>query len=215
MKDRGTWVLVEPNEDDQVLPGKWVLDVKLKPNGDILRLRARWVVCGNYEASGDWEVQDVYSAVANSAVVRLFFWLVAIFDLDCDQYDMVVAFLNASIPDGVRVLVKQPTGYNDGTNRACLLKNALYGLTRSPLWWFQTLAKVLKKLGFELLARESCLFRNRTTGALILLYVDDLLIASKGKAAIEITAKGLEQNFELKALGPVYNFLGIEVIRDR
>ena len=84
LEGRGTWDLVFPEKGDKVLLGKWVLDVKYKRNGEWIRNRARWVVCGNFEDTSCWEVQESYAAVASSAIVRLFFYIVAIFDLDCE-----------------------------------------------------------------------------------------------------------------------------------
>ena len=133
LKDRGTWDLVFPEKGDKVLLGKWVLDVKYKRNGEWIRNRAKWVVYGNFEDISYWEVQESYAAVASSAIVRLFFYIVTIFDFDCEQYDIVTAFLNAKIPKGTRILVQQLTGFDDGSGRACLLNNAFYGLSRAPL----------------------------------------------------------------------------------
>ena len=70
---------------------------------------------------------------------------------------MVGAFLHAIVPDDVEVYISQPTGFEDGTGRVCRLKKALYGLARSPLWWYNTLAPELNKLGFEPLSTEGYL----------------------------------------------------------
>ena len=213
--DLHTWELVFPEPGENVLPGKWVLDIKTDVEGEVLRYRARWVVCGNYEETDQWEMQDIYAAVANSTIVRLFLWLVATEDLECHQFDICTAYLYAKIPPGIRLLVRQPTGFDDGTGRVCLLEHALYGLPRSALWWYQTLTQTLADIGFYPLQHEACLFRNAKTRVLILLYVDDLLIAAPKTTLIDNTGTDLSTFFQLKALGPVFRFLGIEIHRNR
>ena len=42
----------------------------------------RWVVCGNFE-NGEYSPHEVYSAVAHTSSVRLFFNLVAFLDIEC------------------------------------------------------------------------------------------------------------------------------------
>nr|GEX54482.1 retrovirus-related Pol polyprotein from transposon TNT 1-94 [Tanacetum cinerariifolium] len=49
----------------------------------------------------------------------------------------------------------------------------------------------------------------------LLLYVDDILIACKSKAAIRSTKSLLKKEFDMKELGKAKNILGMEIIRDR
>ena len=51
-------------------------------------------------------MEEVYAAMASSTAVRVFFTIVAINDYECEQYDVVAAFLNAKIPDGTIVYVQ-------------------------------------------------------------------------------------------------------------
>lgn len=80
-------------------------------------------------------------------------------DLECYQYHVITAFLNAPIK-GDAIHVQQPTGFSDGTRRVCRLLKALYGLRKSPLWWFEALPEKLKPHGFHPLTSEMCLFRH-------------------------------------------------------
>ena len=75
----------------------------------------------------------MYSATAHSVARCFFLWLVDAEDLECEQYDMVTAYLHSKIPQGIRLLVRPPTGFSDGSSSLCLLRNALCGLVRSPL----------------------------------------------------------------------------------
>src|SRR5580700_2974952 len=214
LQARDTWDLVDRLPDMDVLPGKWVLDVKLNAQGEWERNRARWVVCGNYENTESWAAQDVYAAVANSASVKLFFTLVAINDYECYQYDIVTAFLNAYCK-GETIYVEQPHGFTDGTRRVCRVKRALYGLRKAPLWWFETICEALKKHGFEPMTSDMCLFKNDKLNALLILYVDDVLIAAPSIEGIHEIREILASYYELKEFGEVQEFLGIAIVRDR
>ena len=59
-------------------------------------------------------------------VFRAFFPIAAHLNLEIQQWDIKSAFPNAKL--GEEIYVMQPTGFEDNTNRACLLNKALYGL---------------------------------------------------------------------------------------
>ncbi len=143
-----TWDLVDLPPGETLLPGKWVLDQKFDPNGIWMKNRARWVVCGNKEKAV-YEWFEVFSAVAHLTSLRLFLAVVAIQDLECHAFNIVTAFLNANIPPGFNIYIRQPSGFEDGSGRACKLKKALYGLRLSPILWLETLTTALREMGFE------------------------------------------------------------------
>lgn len=214
LQDRQVWQLTDLPPDAKLLPGKWVLDEKVLPTGEWIG-RARWVVCGNFEEEDSWAVQDVYAAVANTTSVKIFLLWTAILDLECFQFDIATAFLNADIPEGTSIYVMQPEGYEDGTNRVCLLRKALYGLRKSPLWWFKTITPILQNLGFEPLDADLCLFKDEKRRCILILYVDDMLVAAPTKETVFHVKEQLQSVFEVKDLGEVKDFLGFTVIRDR
>jgi histone deacetylase 1/2 len=49
----------------------------------------------------------------------------------------------------------------------------------------------------------------------ILVYIDDIIVASSSKEAVDALLKDLERDFALKDLGDLHYFLGIEVKRSR
>ncbi len=153
--------------------------------------------------------------MVHSTSVRVFLVLTAVLDLECEQSDIVAAYLNALVPAGQKVYVKQPTGFADGTKRVCLLNKALYGLRREPALVYDTITPELRKLGFEPFGSDLCCFRNKDTGVMLLIYVDDLLIAAATKAAIAVVKQHLAGIYELKDLGEVRAFLGLNITRDR
>jgi hypothetical protein len=92
-------------------------------------MRARLVVCGNFEKKTDVET---FAVVVILTMVKVFFLVVAILDWECYQYDFEAAFLNGKMK-ARSVYVQQPPGFGDGTNRVYKLLKTFYGLRDSPL----------------------------------------------------------------------------------
>jgi hypothetical protein len=202
IEKKESWELCHLPKGEKALPTKWVFDPKL---------RARLVVCGNFEKKSDVET---FAAVVDMIMVKLFFLFVAVKDWECLQFDFEATFLNGQMSARL-VYVKQPPGFGDGTKRVCKLLKTLYGLRDSPLVWFREATALMKKAGFEPLASQACVFTGCGNSIWIILYVDDMAIAAATKEEIESIAKILDATFTLMPLGEVDSFLGLEIIRDR
>jgi hypothetical protein len=87
--------------------------------------------------------------------------------------------LNVEIPNGVEYYVDPPASLNKPTGITCRLKKALYSLRYSPLYWFITIKPILEGIGFKSLDSDTYLFRYEEHGILLILYVDDLLVAAR------------------------------------
>ena len=111
-----------------------------------------------------------------------------------------------------------PPGYGDSTTKGkvCKLQNALYGLKQSPKAWFGRFTQTMKTLGYKQCNGEHTLFFKRSSPALLTLlivYVDDIIITSNDSTEIQGLEEQLDQNFQVKRLGPLKYFLGIEFDR--
>ena len=65
---------------------------------------------------------------------------------------------------------------------------------------------------------DHCMYiKTLDDGTLIILvlYVDDMLIARKNKGEIDVLKKNLSINFAMKDLGDAKHFLGLRITRDR
>jgi hypothetical protein len=67
---------VNNNKDTNILPGKWVFNLKCDKDGWILKYRAQWVICGNFERKGISN-SDKYAPVATNTSLKLFFTKIA------------------------------------------------------------------------------------------------------------------------------------------
>ena len=73
-----------------------------------------------------------------------------------EQVDVVTAFFNGKVKS--KAFIKQPEGYEDATERVCMLNKALYGLRESPRAWYEWLDNYLSSLGFVKSEHDYCLY---------------------------------------------------------
>jgi hypothetical protein len=107
-----------------------------------------------------------------------------------------------------------PNGIDVPPSIVLYLKKALYSIKLALYYWFETISLMMQKLGFTPINSDICLFRYVRDRVLVLLYIDDLLIAAKKYNAIAIVAAKLKKVYALKEIGEVKRFLGFNVIRD-
>jgi histone deacetylase 1/2 len=129
------------------------------------------------------------------------------------QLDVKNAFLHGVLEE--EVYMRQPPGYeNKGSPHfLCKLDKALYGLKQAPRAWYSRLSSKLLALGFFASKSDTSLFIYRKLNVTIymLIYVDDIIVASSSQAATDSLFRDLNQEFELKDLGDLNFFLGVEV----
>jgi hypothetical protein len=92
------------------------------------------------------------------------------------------------------------------------LKKALYGLKQTPRAWYGRIDSFLMSLGFTKSKADFDLYFNiENDGPIILLlYVDDLFLTDE-ENLITNCKKKLAAKFEMKDLGSIHYFLGLEV----
>jgi hypothetical protein len=128
------------------------------------------------------------------------------------QMDVKTTFLNGVIEEVV--YIEQPQGFEveDRKTHLCRLKKTLYGLKQVPRAWYGRIDSFLTSLGFTKSKADSNLYFKVTNDELIilLLYVDDLFLTREEKLIIDCKKK-LAAEFEMKDLGLMHYFLGLEV----
>ena len=134
----------------------------------------------------------IYAPTSSLDSLRCVLALAALWDLWLITSDVSTAFMYAEVEEDACDLVLLPSNITfKGERVVCLLFKAMNGLRRAPLLWFYQLQRTVYTLGGED-TFESTLFRISTSKGIILLlvYVDDLLIASQNqKEGEEFLAK--------------------------
>ena len=217
MKNK-TWVLVERNKLQKSIGCKWVFKRKAGIAGvEKPRFKARLVAKGYSQKEGI-DFQEIFSPVVKHVSIRLLLSIIVHLDMELQQMDVKTAFLHGYLDE--TIYVDQPEGYvhEKYPERVCLLKKSLYGLKQSPRQWNNRFDEFMQKIGYERSQYDSCVyFKVLQNGEYIylLLYVDDILIASKDKKQVCELKVLLNFEFEMKDLGDAKKILGMEIIRDR
>jgi uncharacterized protein with ParB-like and HNH nuclease domain len=99
----------------------------------------------------------------------------------------------------------------------CRLKKSIYGLKQASRQWYLKFDKTIRKFGFKENIEDNCMYAKFKKGKYIflILYVDDILLASSDVSLLLKTKMFLSLNFDMKVLGEVSFVLGIEIHRDR
>jgi hypothetical protein len=128
--------------------------------------------------------------------------------------DVKNTFLNGDVTE--EVYMQAPPGYSDCFDKVCLLRRVLYGLKQAPQAWFVKFSNIIHQFGFSSSSYDTTLFIRRSYKGMILLllYVDDMIITGDDHSSISDFKLFLHQQFEMKDLGHLSYFLGLEVSSD-
>jgi len=83
----------------------------------------------------------------------------------------------------------------------CKLKKLLYGLKQSPRQWYKLFDSFMRGKRYTRSHYDSYVYYNKLAGGkyiYLLLYADDILIASKSRSTINKLKKDLSSEFEMK-----------------
>ena len=113
--------------------------------------------------------------------------------------------------------IQQPPGYEENAQgMACHLHRALYGLRQAPRAWHLRLKEELEAIGCIASAADPGLYILEGPHAVyILIYVDDMLIATKRIEEVQGMKTALMASFDARDLGEAGFFLGMAIERDR
>jgi len=189
---------------------KWIYQRKIIPDG-FTRYKARLVIKG-YEQKAGIDYDETYAPVSKLATFRLLLALAAQYGWNVDHMDVVTAFLNLKIDQG-NICISLPPGIKwleSSTIKveSLVLRKALYRLKQAPWLWYEDIDGFLCSIGFKQSAEDPNLYLQ--PGVLLLLYVDDLLIAYNRTDGHRIKQL-LHTKYKMSDLGPTRRFLGIEI----
>ena len=99
----------------------------------------------------------------------------------------------------------------------CHLKKSLYGLKQSPRAWFDRFTIAIQQQGYkQAQADHIVLYRSFDEKiAILIVYVDDIIITGNDRVEIEIIEKKLACYIEMKDLGNLRYFLKMKVARNK
>ena len=134
------------------------------------------------------DFHETFSPVVKPATVRLVLGIAMSCRWALRQLDVSNAFLHGFLKE--EVFMHQPPGYVTSVHPyyVCKLHKSLYGLKQAPRAWFERLLLIY-----------------------LLMYVDDIIVTSNDASQVHNLIATLGQVFELKDLGHLNYFLGIQI----
>ncbi|WKA03136.1 hypothetical protein VitviT2T_021265 [Vitis vinifera] len=194
---------------------RWIYTVKYKTDGSIERFKARLIVKGYTQTYGI-DYTKTFAPIAKINTIRVLLFLVANLDWPLQQFDVKNAFLHGELskevymdlPLGCMVSEKQ-------CQKVCKLKKSLYGLKQSPRAWFGRFTKSMRAFGYRQSNSDHTLFLKKQHGKIttLIVYVDDMVVTRNDPEERNALQNYLSREFEMKDLGHLKYFLGIEVSR--
>ena len=214
MSKNGVWTLVDKPNGFKPIGCKWVFKTKRDAEGKIERYKARLVAKGYNQKEGI-DYTETFSPVSTKDALRIIMALVAYLDLELHQMDVKTAFLNGDLSEEIYML--QPDGFVEDEGKVCKLQKSIYGLKQASRQWYLKFDKVITQFGFQENKLDECIYL-KTSGSnfiLLILYVDDILLASSNICLLKETKAFLLSQFDMKDMGEAHYVLGIEITRNR
>ncbi|KAL9256696.1 Retrovirus-related Pol polyprotein from transposon TNT 1-94-like protein [Drosera capensis] len=131
--------------------------------------------------------------------------------------DIKTTFLNGDIEK--TIYMQQPEIFVAGDPKKMVfkLKKSIYGLKQASRLWYHKFHNVITSFGFEPNIADDCIY-HKFSGSkhiFLVLYVDDILLATNDIGLLQQTKRFLSKKLEMKDLGDASFVLGIQIHRDR
>jgi hypothetical protein len=99
----------------------------------------------------------------------------------------------------------------------CHLRKSIYGLKQAVRQWYLKFDETIRSFDVKENEKDNCIYAKFRDGKFIflILYVDDILLASSDVSLLLESKRFLSSNFDMKDLGEASFVLGIEIHRDR
>ena len=216
LEKSGTWEVIEKPRDAKPVGCKWDFTMKYKLDGSIERYKARLVAKGFTQTYGI-DYQETFAPVAKLNMIWVLLSLAANLDWPLHQLDIKNAFLNRDLSEEVYMELSPGFKSAGQTGQVCKLKKSLYGLKQSPRAWFERFTKAVRQQGYKQAHIDHTLFFKHEGGksTILIVYVDDIILTGDNVSEMDFLIKKLAEEFEIKNLGMLRYFLGMDIARNR
>jgi hypothetical protein len=205
------WDIALRLEGKSIVTSKWFYKIKHAADGSVEKYKARFVARG-FSQVEEIDYEETFAPVARYNSIRTIITIATSMGWKLHQMDVKTTFLNGEIEE--EVYIEQPEGFviQDEKSHVCRLKKALYGLKQAPHAWYEKMDGFLMSLGFSKSVAYPNLYCHIVGDEclILVLYVDDLFLTSSERLIVECK-RALTFEFEMKDLGMMHYFLGLEV----
>jgi len=216
MKKNGVWDLVVLPAGCKTVGCKWVFKTKRNANGEEERYKARLDAKGYNQREGI-DFKETFSPVSTKDSFRVVMALVAHLDLELHQMDVKTAFLNRDLFEDVYMDQLDGSVASGKRHMVCKLRKSIYGLKQASRQWYLKFDNVVTSLSFKENVVDQCIYLKASGRKFIILvlYIDDILLASNDVDFLCDTKQTLTAHFYMKDLGNASFVLDIKIHRDR
>lgn len=175
------------------------------------------MVAQGYSQQYGVDYDAVFAPVAAQTTLRVLLTIAGEKKMTVRHWDVKNAYLHGQLKEDM--FMQQPRGFVEPgkENLVCKLNRSLYGLKQSARVWNDTISQILVSIGFKQSKADPCLWiKKLQNGAFVflLIYVDDMIVASVVEEEVCKIEKQLKKKIELSSLGEISHFLGIRVTKD-
>ena len=186
------------------------LKLKWNKDGTLDKRKARLVALGNYQEYGvDYE--QVFAATSQLSSVHLLLCLAVQHGWHCFHFDIISAFVNASLDETIYVSLPPEAR---AKKRFARLRKSLYGLKQAANSWANASDKLIMSIpGMTRSATEPSWYNYSLNGtrATVLVYVDDYVVCCNNPDWYTWFVRFFKRTYDLNDLGPLSTILGMGV----
>ena len=132
--------------------------------------------------------------------------------------DVKTTFLHGDLHE--EVYMQKPEGFFEKGKEqlVCQLRKSIYGLKQAPREWYHKFHQFMFSQGYKSSETDHCLYTSQAKDhslVILILYVDDMLLASRQMAEISALKSKMAKVFDMKDMGEASHILGMHIERDR
>jgi hypothetical protein len=190
--------------------------MKYDSKGNIDRFKAQ-LVAKDFTWRESIDYNETFSTISCKDSLIIIMALVAHYDLELHQMDIKTSFLNGDLLENICMAQSKGFAVKGKKHMGCHLKKFIYGLKQASMQWYLKFDETIRNFDFKENEEDNYIYAKFRNGKFIflILYVNDILLASSDVNLLLETKRFLSSNFDMKDLGEASFILGIEIHRDR